>query len=153
MRSHRRAVLALSTAILAWPFAQAIAGPPSAEASATAVAAASSDSGAAISVAGAAASVTAGMPGAVPKLNIFGTTASAVASEKLDGVRGGAELVVNDMRLSGTVGNNAAINTLSGSNIVSDGSFANAAGLPTVIQNSGNNVLIQNATILNVQFK
>ncbi|MCA3235827.1 MAG: hypothetical protein INH06_26555, partial [Cupriavidus sp.] len=82
-----------------------------------------------------------------------GTAAAAGATEKLDDVRGGAEVVVNDMRLHGTVGDNAAINTFSGNNIVSEGSFSNAAGLPTVIQNSGNNVLIQNATILNVQFK
>lgn len=139
MRSHRRAVVALSTAILAWPFAQANAGPPSAEASATAVAVASSDSGTATAVAGAG-------------LSVFGTAARAVASDRLDGVRGG-EMVVNDMRLHGTVGDNTAVNTFSGSNIVSDGSFSNAAGLPTVIQNTGNNVLIQNATILNVQFK
>lgn len=121
---------------------QANAGPPVAEASATAVAVAGSNAGA----------VTAA-PDAGPGLNIFGTTAKAVAREKLDDVRGGAEVVVNDMRLHGMVGDNAAINTFSGSNIVSDGSFSNAAGLPTVIQNSGNNVLIQNATILNVQFK
>lgn len=131
---------------------QANAGPPSAEASATAVAVASSDTGAATAVAGAVASVSA-TPDASRKPDIFGTAARAVAAEKLDGVRGGAELVVNDMRLHGTVGDNAAVNTFSGSNIVSDGSFSNAAGLPTVIQNSGNNVLIQNATILNVQFK
>ncbi|MFJ5383455.1 hypothetical protein ACIPID_17440 [Cupriavidus sp. CER94] len=137
MRSHRPAVVALSTALLAWPFMQANAGPPSAEASATAVAVASRDTGAATG----------------PKLNIFGTAAAAVATEKLDDVRGGAEVVVNDMRLHGTVGDNAAINTFSGSNIVSEGSFSNASGLPTVIQNTGNNVLIQNATILNVQFK
>lgn len=150
MRSHRRAVVALSTAILAWPFAQANAGPPSAEASATAVAVASSDSGTATAVAGAVASVAA--PAAGAGLNVFGTAARAVASDRLDGVRGG-EMVVNDMRLHGTVGDNTAVNTFSGSNIVSDGSFSNAAGLPTVIQNTGNNVLIQNATILNVQFK
>ena len=157
MRAHRPAVVALSTAFLVWPFMQANAGPPSAEASATAVAVASSDTGAATAVAGAVASMSASNSAATPdpgaKLNIFGTAAKAVASGKLDDVRGGAELVVNDMRLHGTVGDNAAINTLSGSNIVSEGSFSNAAGLPTVIQNSGNNVLIQNATILNVQFK
>lgn len=153
MRLHRPAVVALATALLAWPFMQAHAGPPSAEASATAVAVASSDTGAATAVAGAAASVTAPVPAAGSKLNVFGTAAAAVATAKLDDVRGGAEVVVNDMRLHGTVGDNAAINTFSGSNIVSDGSFANSAGLPTVIQNTGNNVLIQNATILNVQFK
>ncbi|WP_454765691.1 hypothetical protein [Cupriavidus campinensis] len=153
MRSHRPAAVALTTAILAWPFAQAMAGPPDAEASATAIAVASSESGAATAVAGAVASVAAATPDAAPKKNLFGTMARAVGSDKLETVRGGAELVVNDMRLHGTVADNAAINTLSGSNIVSDGAFSNASGLPTVIQNSGSNVLIQNATILNVQFK
>ena len=38
-------------------------------------------------------------------------------------------------------------------NTVSSGAFAGTAGLPMVIQNSGNNVLIQNATIVNVQIK
>ena len=147
MRSHRPAVVALSTAILAWPFMQAIAGPPSTEASATAAAVITSETGTPTG------SVSAAAPDSGPKLNIFGTAAKAVASNRLDDVRGGAELVVNDMRLHGTVADNAAINTLSGSNIVSDGAFSNASGLPTVIQNSGNNVLIQNATILNVQFK
>lgn len=153
MRSHRPAVVALSTALLVWPFVQANAGPPSAEASATAIAVASSDSGAATAVAGATASVSTASPDTGSRLNVFGTTAKAVNTARLDDVRGGAEMVVNDMRLHGTVGDNAAVNTLSGSNIVSEGSFANAAGLPTVIQNTGNNVLIQNATILNVQFK
>lgn len=153
MRSHRPAVMALTTALLAWPFAQAIAGPPTVEASATAVAVADSEAGAAIAVAGATASVAATTPDAATPKNPFGTTARAVDSSKLDGVRGGSEVVVNDMRLHGTVAENAAINTLSGGNYVTDGAFSNAAGLPTVIQNSGNNVLIQNATILNVQFK
>ncbi len=152
MRSHRAVVVTLSTALMVWPFMQANAGPPIAEASATAVAVASSETGAATAVAGAVASVAA-TPDTGSRLNVFGTAAKAVASEKLDDVRGGAEVVVNDMRLHGTVGDNAAVNTFSGSNIVSEGSFSNAAGLPTVIQNSGNNVLIQNATILNVQFK
>ncbi|EHP42550.1 periplasmic protein [Cupriavidus basilensis OR16] len=76
-----------------------------------------------------------------------------VASNKLDDIRGGSELVVNDMRLSGTVADNTANHVLSGSNAIADGSFASAAGLPTVIQNTGSNVLIQNATIINVQFK
>jgi len=88
-----------------------------------------------------------------PTANPFGSAARAVGSDKLEGVRGGAELVFNDMKLHGVVGDNAAINTMSGANIVADGSFANAVGLPTVIQNSGSNVLIQNATIVNVQFK
>jgi hypothetical protein len=38
-----------------------------------------------------------------------------------------------------------------GSNYVSDGSFAGATGFATVVQNSGNNVLIQNATVINLK--
>lgn len=71
----------------------------------------------------------------------------------LNGYRGGFEVVKNDMQLSGTVANNVAMDTVSGSNIISDGAFANLNGLPMVIQNSGSNVLIQNATIINVQMQ
>lgn len=66
--------------------------------------------------------------------------------------RGGAQ-VVNDMKLKGVVTDNQASNLTTGNNMISDGAFSGAAGLPMVIQNSGNNVLIQNATIVNVQVK
>ena len=46
-----------------------------------------------------------------------------------------------------------AINTLSGSNIITGEAFANASGLPMAVQNSGNNVIIQNAFILNLHVK
>ena len=67
--------------------------------------------------------------------------------------RGGDGGVFNDAQLKGVVANNQAINVSTGMNVISDGAFAGSAGLSTVIQNSGNNVLIQNATIVNVQLK
>ena len=76
-----------------------------------------------------------------------------LGNSRLDAYRGGFELVQNDMQLSGTVAGNTAINVPTGSNFIGQGAFANANGLPMVIQNSGSNVLIQNATIFNVQFK
>jgi len=76
-----------------------------------------------------------------------------VPAERLDGLRGGSDTVNNDLKLSGVVGSNAAVNVASGANIINDGAFANASGLPIVIQNSGANVLIQNATIINLQLK
>ena len=76
-----------------------------------------------------------------------------VTSFDLDAYRGGFDLVNNNMQLKGTVANNATVNVLSGNNAIADGSFANASGMPMVIQNSGSNVLIQNATIVNVQFE
>jgi hypothetical protein len=71
----------------------------------------------------------------------------------LTGYRGGFDLIKNDMQLSGTVTNNVAAHTLSGNNYISDSAFSNASGLPMVVQNSGSNVLIQNATIIHVQMQ
>jgi hypothetical protein len=75
----------------------------------------------------------------------------AMTTEQLDAHRGG-EAVFNDMNLRGTVANNTARGVDTGSNMITGGSFSNASGLPTVIQNTGANVLIQNATIVNVRF-
>ena len=74
-----------------------------------------------------------------------------VALDLLASSRGGTETINNDMRLAGTTSGNTATNVATGSNSISAGSFANMTGLPVVIQNSGANVLIQNATILNLQ--
>lgn len=67
----------------------------------------------------------------------------------LENQRGRAQpqvLVV--MGLDGVVQDNVATHTNTGRNIITNGSFANSSGLSTAILNSGNNVLIQNATIL-----
>lgn len=52
------------------------------------------------------------------------------------------------------VDGNSLINPgATGINSVSDNAFANASGIATVIQNSGNQVLIQNSMILNLLLK
>ena len=66
--------------------------------------------------------------------------------------RGGTD-TRNDMRLDGSVAANTAVNVVTGTNSIDAGSFANMAGIPVVIQNSGANFLIQNATIINLQLK
>ncbi|CAP63259.1 hypothetical protein [Cupriavidus taiwanensis] len=143
MQPVRFAVGACAAALLAWPALQAHAEPPGLEA---AMAAARADTAAPNRAA----------PDTVPapaRAALFAGAAKAVPVSRLDDVRGGAEVTVNDMRLHGTVADNAAVNTLSGTNHITEGAFSNAAGIPTAIQNSGSNVLIQNATIVNVQFK
>jgi hypothetical protein len=82
---------------------------------------------------------------------VFGNV--AVDSEDLAVSRGGAELdiTLNEAKTTGVVGGNHASNLTTGSNFVNDGSFAGAAGFSTVVQNSGNNVLIQNATVINLR--
>ena len=82
----------------------------------------------------------------------FGDT---LATDRLDAMRGGdgnVTTTTNRADVRGNVGGNTASNVVGGGNLVADGSFGNAAGISTVIQNSGSNVLIQNSTIVNVQF-
>lgn len=76
----------------------------------------------------------------------------AARSDTLADQRGGTD-TTNNMQLDGGVHDNIADHVVTGANSIDSGSFANMAGIPTVIQNSGANVLIQNATIINLQFK
>jgi hypothetical protein len=76
---------------------------------------------------------------------------AAMTPDQLDEHRGGDALIGQNY-LTGAVSDNVANRVATGSNSIADGSFANASGLPTVIQNTGANVLIQNATVLNVRF-
>ena len=90
-------------------------------------------------------------PAATPaRANPLGT--KPVELKVLARKRGGAD-VVNDSQLRGVVADNRAVNVTTGNNVISDGAFAGMTGLPLLVQNTGNNVLIQNATIVNVQVK
>ena len=82
---------------------------------------------------------------------IFGN--AAVDSENLAISRGGADFNLFDVKNDGIVSDNQASNLTTGSNWVTAGSFAGASGFSTVVQNSGNNVLIQNSTVINLQVK
>lgn len=75
-----------------------------------------------------------------------------VENKVLAARRGRAD-VVNDMLLKGVVADNRASNLTTGNNVIAEGSFTGMVGLPLVVQNSGNGVLIQNATIINLQVK
>jgi len=78
----------------------------------------------------------------------------AVTEARLAERRGGAaDVRINEIVERGLVAENEAHHLTTGSNFISDGAFSGATGLPIVIQNSGNNVLIQNSTILNLNLK
>jgi hypothetical protein len=77
----------------------------------------------------------------------------AAASDRLERTTGKDDTIHTESVLGGTVGNNTAVNTVSGNNIIDSGSFANSQGLPVVIQNSGSNVLIQSATTINLRLQ
>jgi len=79
----------------------------------------------------------------------LGESVDSATLEKLSG----GTLIVQNTNLTGTVSDNSADHLTTGDNTITGGSVAGATGFPTIIQNSGNNVLIQNATVLNVEFK
>jgi hypothetical protein len=78
-------------------------------------------------------------------------TADVLGDAELASQRGGSETHLNQNNATGTVSGNVASQLNTGSNTISESAFSNTAGIPIVIQNSGNNVLIQNSTILNLQ--
>ena len=60
-------------------------------------------------------------------------------------------VISSDARLSNNVITvNPGSSVTNGNNIVSDQAFANSNGISAVIQNSGNNVIIQNSTVVNM---
>jgi hypothetical protein len=77
---------------------------------------------------------------------------SGVASSVLANLSGGSD-VSEQITITGNVSDTSTENVSTGMNWIGGGSFGNAAGLPIVIQNSGNSVLIQNATVVNVQMQ
>jgi hypothetical protein len=78
----------------------------------------------------------------------FGPT---LGDSVLEGLRGGTNTTNSDLQLTGTTASNTAYQMTTGNNAITSGSFSGLSGIPLVIQNTGANVLIQNALILNLQ--
>lgn len=101
---------------------------------------------------------SAAKPERVAKADTANTSSDPLAAKVIDdstlsNARGGAETYENQNTSTGAVTGNSASQLTTGSNTITAGSFANTSGIPIVIQNSGNNVLIQNSTILNLQLE
>ena len=79
-----------------------------------------------------------------------------ISSAQLDTQRGGTDtgpLTINANMLNAKLFDNSAKDNVTGNNTITGGAFAGSSGLATVIQNSGNNVIIQNGTVLNLTVK
>lgn len=96
--------------------------------------------------------IIAGLPGhAAGEDRVIKLPGKVMSNSALAQQRGGHETqVFNDMQVNGKVIDNAAVNNVTGHNTITN-AFTGANGLPIVVQNSGNNVLIQNATIINLE--
>lgn len=96
-----------------------------------------------------------GFAGTAPIHFISGAPApfegSRLGLSRLDELRGGDGSESNVL-IDGLVDGNNADNINSGDNQLGGGAFGQAAGINTVIQNTGSNVLIQSGTAVSVQF-
>jgi hypothetical protein len=104
-----------------------------------------------------------GVPAVVQPANATTTTVQpieglgpALDADGLATLRGGDgvefDIIENTASANGVVSGNHAENIISGTNTLAGEAFSGAAGINTAIQNSGSNVLIQNATVVNVRF-
>ena len=60
------------------------------------------------------------------------------------------QITINDQEQDGDVTDNVALGNTTGNNTIDSDSFTNASGIINTVQNTGNNVLIQHSTIINV---
>ena len=60
------------------------------------------------------------------------------------------QITINDQDQDGDVEGNVAIGNTNGHNLIKGEAFSNSSGFLSTVQNTGNNVLIQNSTIINV---
>ena len=83
-----------------------------------------------------------------------GEIGAAIPAEELGGLTGRQDapdrLELYNQRLTAYLGGNALSSTATGANALSGDALAQASGIATVIQNSGNQVIIQNSMILNL---
>ena len=70
----------------------------------------------------------------------------------LDQIRGlgGVVDVTNNANLGAVLTDNDASDSVTGYNIIDQGSFNDASGVFSIIQNTGNNVIIQDSTIITI---
>jgi len=60
------------------------------------------------------------------------------------------QVTINDQDQDGDVTENVAIDNTNGDNLIDGDAFSHSHGFLSTVQNTGNNVLIQNSTIINV---
>lgn len=82
---------------------------------------------------------------------------SGVSDDELDVQRGGdavpVAVPVSEATLNATLEQNTILSDMTGSNFVGGDAFTGASGFFTVIQNSGNGVIIQDSTIINLSLE
>jgi len=75
---------------------------------------------------------------------------STLSEEELETQRGGQAISINETTMGAVMQDNTLTSSITGANTISGDAFTGANGFVTVIQNSGNQVIIQDSTIINL---
>ncbi|MDV5170315.1 carbon storage regulator [Photobacterium rosenbergii] len=94
---------------------------------------------------------------AADELDILASS-EQLSEEFMTHSRGGEYELESDYLLAqsemyGDVSNNSAYNNTTGNNVLDGNALSNSSGVYNIVQNTGNNVLIQNATVINLTLK
>jgi len=93
-------------------------------------------------------------PAAAEEVVALGAVESALSTAELGEQRAAAKLELDDITINTPENNGAVVGNVAlgdtGYNKIDGNAFRDSAGFMNAIQNTGNNVLIQNATIINV---
>lgn len=89
--------------------------------------------------------------------NEIASWGAPVSESQLDLERGGTDfgpqLIINRNDLKANMHDNHAYDNVTGDNAITGNAFAGASGIPIVMQNTGNNVIMQNAVIVNLMMQ
>ncbi|MFV0439232.1 MAG: hypothetical protein ACK5PS_17775 [Desulfopila sp.] len=97
---------------------------------------------------------------ALPADNGIAEFGHPVSADTLGTLRGGqnidinnVDMLINKMNVNSALKDNVLGSATTGANLISNEAFSHASGISTVIQNSGNQVVINSALILNVRLQ
>lgn len=88
-------------------------------------------------------------------IEVFGLLGD-VSEQELEGTRGRQDIFnaqISEISETAHLDHTAVNSNMTGSNMISDSALSGLNGFSTVIQNTGNNVIIQDSLILNVSVR
>jgi hypothetical protein len=93
-----------------------------------------------------------------PEAKSLSSWGTPIPAAQLEAQRGGTDLgpqlIINNRNdLKAKLYDNVAVDNVTGNNSINGNAFADAGGVVTVFQNSGNNVIMQSGTVLNLTLK
>lgn len=93
------------------------------------------------------------LPASGEESSEFSNTVSESDLEVSRGTFSPSNLTLNVSSVSGKVENASVVGGITGRNIIGEGAFNDTVGVVSNMQNTGNNVVMQNSTVIHINFQ